>query len=78
MNIPSYVLLENISGEHTVTVVSVCLSSCILNLSSEIDVVDNKCSLRQGIVGQSLSWSFFKVQGQKAFNKESNFFIQMY
>jgi hypothetical protein len=33
------------------------------NLLSEIDVVDNICSLRQGLVDQGLSKSFWKVQG---------------
>jgi hypothetical protein len=44
-----------IPGEHTVAVVSICPSSYLLNLSSEIDVVDNKCSLRQGFVDQGQS-----------------------
>jgi hypothetical protein len=38
-------------------------SSYLLNFSSEIDVVDNKCSLRQGLVDQSHSRLFWKVQG---------------
>jgi hypothetical protein len=38
-------LPEKNSGEHTVTVVSVHLSFYLLNLSSEINVVDNKLFL---------------------------------
>jgi hypothetical protein len=48
-------LPENISEKHTVTVVSFRPISYLLNLSSEIDVVENKYFLRQGLVGQGLS-----------------------
>jgi hypothetical protein len=46
-------LPEQISGEHTVTIVAdLASSSYLLNFSSEIDVVHKKCSLRQGLVCQ--------------------------
>jgi hypothetical protein len=50
-------------------------SSCLLNLSSEIDVVDSKCSFRQGIVDQCLSRSYWKVQGHSEHIKKSIFNI---
>jgi hypothetical protein len=47
-----------------VMVLSICPSihprSYLQNLSSEIDVVDNKYSLRQGLLDQGLSKSFCK------------------
>jgi hypothetical protein len=54
-------------------------SSYPLNLSSEIDVVGNKCSFSQGFVGQGLSRSFWKVQGHSEHIKEKfNFNISSY
>jgi hypothetical protein len=77
-----FMLPENILLEHTVTVVSVHLSVgpslYLLNLLSEIDVGDSKCSLIQGLVEQGLSWSFWKVQGHSEHIKESNFNISSY
>jgi hypothetical protein len=53
---------------------SIHQSSYLLNLSSEIDVVDKKCSLRQRFVDQGLSRSFWKVQGHSGHIKgKSNF-----
>jgi hypothetical protein len=53
----------------------VCPSSYFLILLSEIDAVDtcNKCSLRQGLVDQGLSRSFWKVEGHSEHVNE--FFI---
>jgi hypothetical protein len=42
---------------------SVCPSSYLLNILSEIDVVDNKYCFRQGLVDQGPSRSYWKVQG---------------
>jgi hypothetical protein len=62
---PIFVLPEKNFGEHTVAVVSVCpsvhLSSQLLNISSEIEVVGKKCSFKQRHVNQGLSRSFWKV-----------------
>jgi hypothetical protein len=64
-------LQEIISGEHTVKVVSILPSSYLLYLSSEIDVIDNKCSFRQGLVDQVLSRSYWKVQGHSEHRKKN-------
>jgi hypothetical protein len=45
---------------------------------SEIDVVDKKCSLRQRLVDQGLSRSFWKVRGHSEHIKESNFKMSSY
>jgi hypothetical protein len=52
---------------------SVHPSSYLRNLSSEIDVVDNKCSFRQGLVDQGLSRSYWKVEGHSAFKRKFQF-----
>jgi hypothetical protein len=58
---------------------SVRPNSYLLNLSSEIDVVDNKCSLRLGLVDQGHSRSFWKVQGHSEHKiQKSNFNISLY
>jgi hypothetical protein len=60
-------------------ILSLLCPSELPNLSSEIDVVDEKCSLRQGLVDQGLSKSFWKVQGHLQHRKEkSNFNISSY
>jgi hypothetical protein len=59
-----FMLAVKISREHTIAVVSVCLSlsSYLLNLLSKIDVVDIKCFFREGIINQSLSKSCGKCR----------------
>jgi hypothetical protein len=44
----------------------------LLILSSEIDVVGNKCSFTQGFVDQGLSRSYWKVQGHSKHKKENS------
>jgi hypothetical protein len=63
------------TGHEYYNQVSILPSSYFLNLVSEINVVDNKCSFRQGPVDQGLSRSFWKVQGHSGHIKESNFSI---
>ena len=65
-----FMIPEKISGEHTITFVFVRLvfpsvrpSPYLLNLSTEIDVANNKCSFRLGLEDQGHSRSFWKVQG---------------
>jgi hypothetical protein len=56
---------------------SVRPSSYLLNLSSEIYVAGNKCSFRQGLVVQGIS--YWKVQGHSEhIKKKSNFNISSY
>jgi hypothetical protein len=58
---------------------SVCPSSYLLNLSSEINVVDNKCFFRLGLVDKGHSRSFWKVQGQSEhIMQRSNFNISSF
>jgi hypothetical protein len=55
---------------------SACPSSHLhIELLSEIDGVDNKCLLTQGLVDQGLWSLFWKVQGHSEHIKESNFNI---
>jgi hypothetical protein len=79
---PNIFMLPKNLREHSVADVSVRLSihpsSYFLNFVSEIDVVDNMCSLRQGHVDQGISRSFWKVQGYSGHIKESNFNISLH
>jgi hypothetical protein len=52
---------------------SICLSSYLPNLSSEIDFVGKKCSFRKGLVDQGFSRSYWKVQGHSAYKRKIQF-----